>query len=372
MKKIQNIIKKLGTPLYIYSKKEINKNCKLIKNFIAYSNIQIHYAMMCNNNLEVLKTIKSLGLSIQINSIYELSLAQKIGFKKEQISFTSTGLNIENLKILIKEKILINLDSTEEVEKYCKLNTKGKFGIRIKMKEDIILPKGHTNSPKDSDIGIDEKDFNKIKYIAKKYKCKINGIHGYLASNILISSPFLESSNYLIKCAKQFPDLEYINFGSGFGVPSNSKEKQFNFKKIGNHYTKLTNELSNYFNRNIQLKIEPGRSLMATAGILYAEVTNIKKINKKLQIAINVGFAEFARPRIYNSYHEIKPIIKRNKIKTYDIRANTVLQSDFLGKNRKLSEIKEKDILAIKNTGAYGKVMSSGFPGKNLPKEILI
>ena len=197
------------------------------------------------------------------------------------------------------------------------------------MKEDIKLPEAHTNSPKDSDIGIAQEDFDKIKEIAEQNNCRINGIHGYLASNILDSEPFLQSSEYLVECAKQFPDLEYVNFGSGFGVPSKPEEQRFDFKRIGQHYSRLTKKLSEYLGRNIQLKIEPGRSIMATAGTLYAKVTNVKQLKGKKQIAINAGFGEFARPRIYDAYHEIEVVGKTGETETYDIRGNTVLQSDF-------------------------------------------
>ncbi|GAG31287.1 unnamed protein product, partial [marine sediment metagenome] len=113
-------------------------------------------------------------------------------------------------------------------------------------------------------------------------------------------------------------------------------------------------------------------SLLATAGSLYAKVTNIKQLDNKKQIAVNAGFAEFARPRIYGAYHEIEVLDKEDTKEIYDIRANTVLQSDFLGRNRELPKVKEGDVLIIKNVGAYGAVMASGFPGKRKPREVVI
>ncbi len=371
-KSLLDLIRKFRTPLYVYEEDKIRKNYELIQNSIPYSNKEIHYAVMCNSNREILRIIRELCDSVQINSLHEFDLVKEVGFTREQISFTSTGLDKESLEKLIQEGIQVNLDSVEEVEKYCRLNPDGKFGIRVKMREDIKIPEGHTNSPRDSDVGIAQEDFEKVKIIAERYSCKINGIHGYLASNILDSEPFVQSSNYLVECAKQFPDLEYVNFGSGFGVPSRKTEGRFDFKKIGKYYSKLTQELSDHSGRKIQLRIEPGRSFMATAGTLYAKVTNVKQLEGKKQIAVNAGFAEFARPRIYGAYHEIEVIGKEGETELYDIRGNTVLQSDFLGRDRQLPIVEEGDILAIKNTGAYGIVMASGFPGKDKPTEIMI
>ena len=369
---LQDLIRQFGTPLYVYEEDRISENYKLIDGSISYQNKEIHYAVMCNSNRAILEIMKQLGASVQINSLHELDLVKEAGFKSSQISFTSTGLDTESLERLVQEGVQVNLDSVEEVEKYCRLNPNGNFGIRIKMKEDIKLPEGHTNSPKDSDIGICEEDFERVKEIAKQNGCRVNGIHGYLASNILASEPFLQSSDYLVQCARQFPDLEYVNFGSGFGVPNKPEEQRFDFEGIGQHYSRLTQKLSDYFGRSIQLKVEPGRSLIATAGTLYARVMNVKQLNGKKQIAVNAGFGEFARPRIYGAYHDIEVVEKTGETELYDIRGNTVLQSDFLGRNRQLPKVEEGDILAIKNTGAYGIVMASGFPGKELPKEVLV
>lgn len=370
--KLNDLIKRFGTPLYVYDKNKIIQNYSLIKNHIPYHNKQIHYAVMCNNHPKVLETIRDLGGCVQINSLPELGLAKKTGFKHSRISFTSTGLDTSSLEKLVQENVQINLDSIEEVKKYCRLNQNGNFGIRIKIREDIKLPEGHTNSPKNSDIGICAEYFDKVKKISEQHDCKINGIHGYLASNILASEPFIQFSDYLIECAKQFPDIEYVNFGSGFGVLDKQEEQKLNFEMIGQYYSKLMHELSIYFKKNIQLKIEPGRSIMATAGTLYAKVTNIKKLDGKKQISIDAGFGEFARTMIYNIYHDIEVVDKQYNITLYDVRANTVLQSDFLAKDILLPNVKEGDIIAIKNAGAYGHVMASGFPGKKMPKLIMI
>ena len=372
MTNLKEIIEKFGTPLYIYEEDKIRENYDLIDSSIPYLNKQIHYAVMCNSNKGILKIIRSLGGSVQINSLHEMDLVREVGFTKDQISFTSTGLDTESLQRLIVEGIRINLDSVEEIEKYCKLNHHGKFGIRIKMKEDIKLPEKHTNSPRDSDIGIPRDNLDKVKEIAKQYACKINGIHGYLASNILELEPFIQASDYLVKFAKQFPDLEYVNFGSGFGVPNKPEEQRFDFKGIGKHYSNLTQKLSGCYRRSIQLKVEPGRSLIATAGTLYAKVTNVKQLKGKKQVIIDAGYAEFARSRLYGVYHEIQTLEKRGRTELCDVRANTVLQSDFLGKAIQLPILSEGNIVAIQKTGAYGRVMASGFPGKSLPKELII
>ncbi len=369
---ILRLISQYGTPIYVYDEQIIIDNYQLICRSIPYENKQIHFAAMCNNHPKILHLLRQNGCSVQINSFNELSVVRQAGFPCNKISYTSTGLSEKMLRRLVEEGIQINLDSVEEVEKYCRINLGGKFGVRIKMREDIELPVDHTNSPKNSDVGIHVEDFGRVIKLAEKNRCSINGIHGYLASNILDPNPFILSSNFMIKCAEHFPDLTYVNFGSGFGVPNKPDEPAFDFAGVGAHYSHVIKQLSKKLKRNIQIKIEPGRSILGVAGTLYTKVTNIKQLSDKKQIAVDAGFGEFSRPNIYDAWHEIQVVEKSKDPQLYDVRGNTALQSDFLGRDRMLPEVKEGDVLIIKNTGAYGFVMASGFPGKKLPPQLLI
>jgi diaminopimelate decarboxylase len=371
----KEIAEQFGTPLYIYETDRIKENLSVILKFLTYPKHKVYFATMCNNQPEILKIIKGLGLGIQVNSDHELNLAKEAGFNSSDISFTSTGISKELIKILIEENIETNLDSAEEVGKFCAAIKNKTFGIRVRIPKRIkVNPDKATNIFSDSHTGIEEKDFDKIKEIARKSDNKITGVHGYFASNVHDTKPFIEFGNFLTDAALEFTDLEYINFGSGFGVRYSKKDKDFDFEKVLQYYSSLLRKLSKSFKREIILKIEPGRSIMADAGTLLVKITNIKNLNsRKSEISVNAGFAELARPRIYNSYHEIENSEKTGKPeRVYDIRGNTVLQNDFLGYDRTLEEVREGDYLVIKKVGAYGIVMASGFPGKKLPGQVLI
>jgi diaminopimelate decarboxylase len=369
------IAEQFGTPLYIYESEKIKENLSAICNFTTYPKNKVYYAAMCNNQPEILKIINDLSLGVQVNTEHELNLAKEAGFNSSDISFTSTGISRELMKILIEECVEINLDSVEEVEKFCSLINNRTFGIRVKIPEKIKIKSNEaTNIFSESNVGIEENDFNKIKEIAKNTGNRITGVHGYLASNVHDSKPFIQFGKFMLNVAIGFPDLEYVNFSSGFGVKYSSKEKDFDFERVLYYYSNLLSKLSKSTRREITLKIEPGRIIMADAGSLLVRITNLKTLNPfKSEISINAGYAEFARPKIYNSYHEIENIEITGKPKQiYDIRGNTVLQNDFLGQDRILEEVREGDYLLIKKVGAYGIVMASGFPGKKLPGQILI
>jgi len=382
------LAKKFGTPLYIYDGNKIEENYKKIYNSISYEPKQILYAIMANNRIPILKIFLKLGSFLQVNSVKELYIAKKAGFPESRISVTTTNISEKDMEIYIKHKVLLNLDSIEEVERYGKIIEKyrkegidviDKIGIRVfvHVKETGGYVTNKPYEPK-ARVGIRKEQFDKLKEIAKKYDIKIIGVHGYFASNVLDVDPILKLSKYLVDVAKEFEEIEFINIGGGFGVPTKENQKDFDWKTLDREINNLMKDISSYFNRKIILKLEPGRSLVADAGYLITQVTNIKDMGSWTQVGVDCGFGIFARPYIYGwkdrGYH---PIIVANKIDQkadhlYTVCANSVLQQDYLAEDIKLPKVEVGDYLAILKTGAYGATMMSLFPGRNRPGEILI
>lgn len=379
-----DLAKKFGTPLYVYHGEIIEANFKKINAAIPYEPKQIHYAIMCNDRFEILKILLNLGLYIQANSLKEYKIARKAGFSNEKISVTTTNIDENDMREFAKHGVLINFDSIEEVERYGRiteeLGLKGKkIGIRIFI-DQKLSGQYTTNAPylPKARVGIKQEKFNELKNTAEKFNLKIVGVHGYLASNMLDLEPFLKLNKFLFDCAKQFPNIEYINFGAGFGIALKPNEKDFDWKAYGENVISLMQEAEKFFGRKLSLKIEPGRSLVGDAGVLITKVTNIKDMDSWKEVGVDCGFGIFARPYIYKwnegGYH---PVISVNKFgqeanETYTICGNSVLQSDYLAEDRHLPNLEIGDLLAFQKVGAYGAVMMSLFPGMKRPGEILI
>ncbi|MFH1564543.1 MAG: hypothetical protein ABIC82_01705 [bacterium] len=382
------LAKEFGTPLYVYHGETIEKNFKKINSAIPHEQKQIHYAAMCNERSEILKILLNLGAYLQVNSLKEYKLAREAGFPNEKISITTTNLKIDDMYEFAKCNAAINFDSIEEIERYGKIiawlelknkNINKKIGVRIFVQQETgnqcATNKSYSPKPR---VGIKQNKFDELKNLVKKYDLKIIGVHGYLASNMLGLEPFLKLNKYLFEYAKQFTNIEYINFGAGFGIALKPNEIDFDWKTYGENIVLLMQEAQIYFGRKINLKIEPGRSLVGDAGLLLTEVTNIKNMGSWKEVGVDSGFGVFARPYIYQwnegGYH---PIVSANKFsqkseEVYTICGNSVLQNDYLAENRKLPNLEIGDLLAILKTGAYGATMMSGFPGMRRAGEILI
>lgn len=383
-----DLVKKFGTPLYVYHGETIEKNFEKINLAISYENKQIHYAIMCNNRPEILEILLSLGAYIQVNSLKEYKIARNVGFMNQKISVTTTNMSVKDMKEFAKYGVMINFDSLEEIERYGKIvaelgdkNKKlnKKIGIRVFTHQELS-GQCTTNMPylPKARVGIKQEKFVELKKITERFNLKIIGVHGYLASNMLDLKPFLKLNRLLFECAKQFPDIEYINLGAGFGITLKPGEKDFGWKTYGANITLLMRETEKFFGRKINLKIEPGRALVGDAGVLLTEVTNIKNMDYWKEVGVDCGFGVLARPYIYKwnegGYH---PVVSVNKFahevkEIYTICGNSVLQSDYLAEDRKLPNLEIGDLLAILKTGAYSATMMSGFPGMRRAGEILV
>ncbi len=370
----KRLAEKFGTPLFVYGEDGITENYRRLMKAFSYRPTRIIYAAMANYNPFILDTMRDMGLGVQIGSELELGLMLSSGFEKDKISYTSCGTSKELLERLCKQSIRVNFESLSEIEDYGKAARRLRKnstlnGIRI-YTGDFKAPKGSTNPSADSNVGIHRNEITDAKRIAKHFNLALGGVHGYAASNVSDVEYFKNFADYLTDIAEAFELSEYLNFGGGFSP-------DIDIKEIGNYYEEKVLGLSNKIKDDITLEIEPGRFLVANAGVLLTTVTRVKPVrNGKKQICVDAGMGEFARPFIYGTedggYHEIEPVAANSKIRIKcDIRAATVLQNDLLGRDRVMPDLKPGDVLAIKNAGAYA--MSSGFPKPDsVPRSVFV
>jgi len=362
-----------GTPLYVYEEEKIKQNLARITNAVKYKNKRIHYAMFCNNNTQILELLRKEGAFITATSPGDVFIASKAGFEPKDIIFSGTNLSEEDFLFLKEKGIQTNINSIEELEEFCKLNPGGKTGLRLKLK--IKLPKktGPKANGKESRLGIEEEQLSKVIAVSSRFNVQINGVQIYLGTNIMKTEPFVEALKNLVRIAEKLKTVKYIDLGGAFGVDYSEDQKTFNWAVLGREISKIMKDFSMRQERDIALILEPGRSIIANAGVLLTSTVNIKK-GKKTFVGVDTCFAHFMRPFLYGAKHRI---IKANQVKSkelfdVDICGNTTLSVDFLGRNRKLPRLEKGDILAILDAGAYGYSLSNQFLSRLRPAEALV
>lgn len=370
--KLKNKLLKIAnkkTPLYVYNTDVIREEIKKYK--IVFKNVELFYALKANSNLDVCRFISSHGLGAEVVSGGELLRAKKAGFKK--IIFSGVGKGEDEIEIAIKDNIFfINIESYEEFEKISKLSRRLKIraNISVRINPDIGVDSHYyiVTSKKYSKFGVDFNTALEIYKRAKKEKyINIRAIHFHLGSQIFSSLPYKKALNKVLKFLDKLKlygiVIETIDIGGGWGVKEGMMTK---------NHKELYSVIKPYINR-FSFIIEPGRTIVASCGVLLTKVLYRKKIDNKYIVIVDAGMNDLIRPALYSVYHPIYNINKSNGSKVkLDIAGPICESSDFFAKDIKMALPKQGDVLAIASTGAYGYSMSSNYNFRQKPQEILI
>ena len=353
---LDKIAKEIITPAYVIDLARVKDNVDIIKRSISYPNFQIHYAMFCNDDPLLLRYIKEQGLGVLVLNENELKTALTFGFPREKIHLTGGTFTESQIEHLLSQEIDVNLDSLRQLELVARMKPDSKVGVRVKLFGNDIVGSGE---------GIEPEEIGLAKKIADKTGIKIVGLQTYIGTNTLDEDKYLDSAQKLVRLAKSIPDLRYINLGGGFGIPYSFKDKQFCWEKFGRNISELFASIPENNDNHIQLKIEPGRSIVGNAGYF---LTRVLEIRREDTLVVDVPYTNFARPFVYHVNHRVEVIGKEGKDKVFKIRGCSINARDYLshpdfdGDPAVLPKsVNERDILCFRDVGAYSPVMQMDF-----------
>lgn len=361
-----------GTPIYIYRKDIIAKQFNNLNSSIKYPNKKIYFACKANSNHEILKLLKQLRCKIETVSPGEINRALKAGFKSEDISFTCSNISCEELIFVARQKVRVHIDSLTQLTWW----GEEKLGKNVSLRINSGFGAGHhrrvITGGAASKFGIYHSDIPQAIKIAKKFNLKISGLHQHIGSNILDEKTFLKGVRLISSFAKSFPDIVSVDIGGGLGIPYRPNEKPFDVHSFGNSLTKIFEDLSKYYGRNIEVSLEPGRYLVAEAGSMLTEVTDIKKTPKNLFVGVNSGFNHLIRHAMYGSYNHVYNLSKPKSTEKKILVVGNICESGDILAEQSIPMPKIGDFLLFADTGAYGYVMASDYNSRQKPLEIVI
>ena len=223
----------------------------------------------------------------------------------------------------------------------------------------------------DSKFGISIHQTPHILRIVKNTGMRINGIHMHTGSDILDIEVFLYASEILFETAKNFKNLDFIDFGSGFKVPYKEGDIETNIEELGDKLSKRFNDFCEQYGKPLTLAFEPGKFLVSEAGSFLAKVNVVKQTTSTVFASIDSGFNHLIRPMLYGSTHGINNISNPSGRERFYSVVGYICETDTFATNRKIAEITEGDILCFKNAGAYCFTMASNYNSRFRPAEVL-
>ncbi|MBP9733512.1 MAG: diaminopimelate decarboxylase [Candidatus Omnitrophica bacterium] len=376
---VRDIVKKVGSPVYIYSLGTFLHHYKRLKSAFAPVDNLICFSVKSNSNLTVLKTLIKAGSGLDIVSGGELYRALKVGADPKKIVFASVGKSDEEIAAAISAGILsFNVESEEE------LDAINRVASRLKRRQNISLrinpdvqPKTHhyiTTGSKGNKFGIDMETAFRLYTDASRYPfLKFSGVHLHIGSQITESTPFVKALNrasaFIARLRKKGVVINTMNIGGGLGIIYSNEQPQ-----TAAEYAKAVLPILKKL--KVRVILEPGRFISGNSGILVTKVLFWKSSPTKTFAIVDAGMNDLLRPSIYSAYHEIVTVLKPSRsakiLPEVDIVGPICESGDFLGKGRKLPKLEAGDLLAVMSAGAYGYVMSSNYNSRPRVAEVVV
>lgn len=366
------VAKEFGDPVYVYdAEKIIFQYNRLQSAFKGVKNLRINYAVKALSNISILRLFNQLGSGLDTVSIQEVKLGLEAGVDPSNIIFTPNGVSLEEIEQAAEMGVQINIDNLSILEQFGAKHPEVPVCIRI---NPHVMAGGNTNISVghiDSKFGISIHQIPHTLRIVENTGMNINGIHMHTGSDILDIDVFLYASEILFDTAKNFKDLEFLDFGSGFKVPYKEGDIETNIEELGQKLTKRFKEFCKNYGRELTLAFEPGKFLVSEAGKFLVKVNVIKQTTSTVFAQVDSGFNHLIRPMFYGSRHEIHNVSNPNGRERFYSVVGYICETDTFASNRKIEEIKEGDILSFNNAGAYSFSMASNYNSRFRPPEVL-
>jgi diaminopimelate decarboxylase len=373
---IKAIAEEVGTPLYLYSHATLKRHFSAFNDAFDDRERLICFSAKANTNLAVLKLFANLGSGLDIVSGGELYRGLKAGFQPNRIVYSGVGKRIDEIDYALNTGILMfNVESLEELELINKRagHLKLKAPIALRVNPDVD-PKTHpyiSTGLKKNKFGINIETAIEGYKVAKSLKnINVIGIDCHIGSQITQVQPFIDALKSIKELINKLKDLgigiRYLDIGGGLGITYNDESPP----ELNDYAGAIVKSLEGM---PIQLILEPGRVIVGNAGILVTRVLYRKQGKDKEFVVVDAGMNDLARPSLYKAFHAVEPVIKsENESIKADIVGPICESGDFLAADRRISNVKKDDLLAVMSAGAYGFTMSSNYCSRLRVPEVMV
>ena len=370
-----------GTPVYVYSAAALRARYRALDEAFRGYPHALHYALKANSTLAVARLMRELGSGADANSIWEIELARKAGFRPADIVFTGVGKAAAELECAVPLGLkAINVESAGELDRIEAIAGRAGRVARVAIR---VNPDIDANSHPHISTGLKTTKFGMaidavrdlLPAVASRRALKLVAVHVHVGSQITTLDPLRRAAAFLAALAvdleRHGTRLEYLDLGGGLGISYDGSA----IPSADEYVAALVAEVQP---TGLPIVIEPGRTIAGPAGALLARVIDVKPKDETSEFAIlDAGMTELLRPALYDAFHRIEVVGGRSAgasrdTRRYDIVGPVCESSDVVGRDRTLPRLETGDLVAILDAGAYGSAMASNYNRRPLPPEVLV
>ncbi len=362
-----------GLPLYVYDADKIIQKIDLLRSSFSGVNLKIKYALKALSNLSILKLMRSQGVEVDVVSVNEARLAMRAGYVPSQIMYTPSGNHFSEIQEAIELGLTINADSLPLIEQIGQ--TYGAtVPICIRINPSIIdggnlkIQTGHA----DSKFGIPNQYRAEISALVAQYGIPVVGLHIHTGSDFKDGNTFLKIADTLFDLASDFPDLRFMDFGSGFKVAYREGDHATDLGELGAKVSAAFQAFCEKQGRDIELWFEPGKLLVSESGHLLANVNVVKQNPTRTFVHLDTGLNHLIRPMMYDAWHDIINVSNPSGSEQLYTVVGYICETDTFATDRLLPEVQQNDVLSFENAGAYGFMMASTYNMRCRPAEVMV
>ena len=374
---IPDLVRELGTPLYVYSGASIRAAFAALDGALAGSRHTLHYALKANSTLAILRLVRRLGCHADANSGGEIEVARRAGFEPAEIVFTGVGKTRDELDLAVGLGVkAINIESDGEADRIDALaQSRGvKARVALRVNPDID-PNTHaliSTGQRFNKFGVPiEHAPLVLRKMARRPGLDLVGLHVHLGSQVVEMAPLARAAQALADLAREARDmgltLRHLDVGGGLGIAYDGGAAPEPVQ-----YAAAIAPI--VAAAGLDLLLEPGRFLVGPAGVLVGRIADLKHYpGSPAFMVLDTGMTELIRPALYGAFHRIGAVTPRaGDQQVYEVVGPLCETSDTLGHERRFGPVEVGDAIAIFDTGAYGIVMASNYNRRRLPAEVLV
>jgi diaminopimelate decarboxylase len=372
-----DLIARFGSPLYVYDLAVVRARARSLREAVSYRPFSPLYAIKANPCPAVARAIIAEGYGVDAVSPGEVALALRLGLAPQQVLYTENNMTDAEMAEAMAQGVLINCGSLDRLER---LGMAGAREASVRFNPDVgagAHEKICTAGPM-TKFGVHYTQVDEVLRIERATGISVVGCHMHIGSGFLDAAAFVQAMGVVLDVAAKLPHLRFIDFGGGIGIPYTVDQRHMDLAALGARASKLMAEFVVRYGRTLEMRLEPGRFLVAEAGTLYTTVTSVKRnpdtaVPGRTYVGCDTGFNHLVRPTMYDAYHRIDNVSRPDAAKAVvDVVGNICESGDVFARARELPLPELGDVLALRDAGAYGFAMASTYNLRPLPAEVAV